>query len=186
MDREGTRSVKKIIVSILVLLTLGFGAGAYFFYFDTYHFDVVQPGILYRDGFQGMRRFENSYRQHLFKSVVNLQSDGDLIQYKNDIAAQREFLKLHNIAWFHIALKQKTAPTQEQIDAFVAFVKDPKNQPVLAHDSQGVIRMGMLAAVWQKEGMGFSFEQCAAAVKRFGHPESPELTAFIKRLYNKN
>ena len=178
--------MKKVIVAALLLLTLGFGAGAYFFYFDTYHFDVVQPGILYRDGFQGVRRFENAYRQHLFKSVINLQSDSDLVQYKDDIAAQREFLKQHNISWHHIAMKQKTAPTQEQIDEFVRLIKDPKNQPVLAHDSQGVIRMGMMAAVWQKEGMGFDYEQCLAAVKRFGHPESPELTAFVKRLYNKN
>lgn len=178
--------MRKVTVAALILLTLGFGSAAYFFYFDTYHFAIVQPGVLYRDGFQGMRRFENAYRQRPFKSVINLQSDGDHEQYKDDLAAQKQFLKEHNIAWYHISMKQKTAPTQEQMDEFVRLVKDPKNQPVFAHDSQGVIRMGMMVAVWQKEGMGYSYEQTMAAVNRFGHPESAELTAFIKKIYNKN
>jgi protein tyrosine phosphatase (PTP) superfamily phosphohydrolase (DUF442 family) len=178
--------MKKVIGAALVLLTLGFGAGAYFYYFDTYHFAIVQPGVLYRDGFQGMRRFENAYRQRPFKCVINLQSNEDHVQYKEDVAAQREFCKAHGIAWQHIPMKQKTPPTPGQIDEFLKLVRDVKNQPVLAHDSQGVIRMGMMVAVWQKEGMGYDYEQCMSAVKRFGHPESLELTEFIKKLYNKN
>lgn len=178
--------MRKLIVAILILLTLGFGAGAWFFYFDTYHFAIVQPGVLYRDGFQGMRRFENAFRQRPFKTVVNLQSDDDLIQYKDDIEKQKAFCTEHGIKWIHIPMKQKTAPTREQMDEFVRIVKDPANQPVFAHDSQGVIREGMMVAVWQKEGMGYDYEKCMAEIKLFKHKLYPELVDFIKKLYNKN
>ncbi|HLX59762.1 MAG TPA: hypothetical protein VKX17_00640 [Planctomycetota bacterium] len=178
--------MRKLIVVILILLTLGFGACAYYFYFDTYHFAIVQPGVLYRDGFQGMRRFENAYRQRPFKCVVNLQSDADLVQYKDDIAAEQAFCKERGIKWIHLPMKQKTAPTTEQMSDFVAIVKDAANQPVLAHDSQGVVREGMMVAVWQKDGMGYDFEKCVSEVKWFGHEHYTELLEFIRKLYNKN
>ena len=178
--------MRKVILAALILLTLGFGAGAYFYYFDTYHFAIVQPGVLYRDGFQGMRRFENAYRQRPFKCVVNFQSDSDLIQYKDDVEAAKAFCSAHGIKWIHMPMKQKTAPTPEQMIAFVAIVKDPVNQPVFSHDSQGVIREGMMVAVWQKEGMGYDYDQCMAAVRLFHHQPYPELMDFIKKLYNKN
>ncbi|MEI6231765.1 MAG: hypothetical protein WCT04_01830 [Planctomycetota bacterium] len=175
-----------VIVVALVLLTLGFGAGAYLYYFDTYHFAIVQPGVLYRDGFQGMRRFENAYRQRPFKTVVNFQSDADLIQYQDDVNQARAFCTARGIKWIHIPMKQKTAPTQEQMDTFVAIVKAPANQPVFSHDSQGVIREGMMVAVWQKVGMGYDYDTCMANVRLFHHQPYPELMDFIKKLYNKN
>ncbi len=178
--------MRKLIVAALILLTLGFGACAYFYYFDTYHFAIVQPGVLYRDGYQGLRRFENAYRQRPFKCVVNFQSDSDLVQYKESVDEQKAFCAAHGIKWIHIPMKQKTAPTPEQMDEFVKIVKDTANQPVFCHDSQGVIREGMMVAVWQKEGMGYDYEKCTAAVKLFGHPQYPELFDFIKKLYNKN
>src|SRR3982074_1001052 len=100
--------MRKVILAALILLTLGFGAAAYFYYFDTYHFAIVDPGVLYRDGFQGMRRFKNAYRQRPFKTVVNFQSDKDLEQYAEDIAEQKAFCAEHKIKWIHIPMKQKT------------------------------------------------------------------------------
>lgn len=178
--------MRKVIVAALLMLTLGFGACAYFFYFDTYHFAIVQPGILYRGGFQGMRRFENAYRQRPFKTLVNFQSDQDLEQYKDDEVKAQAFCKEHGIKWIHMPMKQKTPPTQEQIDEFVKIVKDPANQPVFCHDSQGVIREGMMVAVWQKIGMGYDYDTCMANVNLFHHQPYPELMDFIKKLYNKN
>ena len=178
--------MRKLIVAALVLLTLGFGACAYFFYLDTYHFAIVQPGVLYRDGFQGMRRFENAYRQRPFKTVINFQSDKDLNQYKDDVTKEQAFCKAHGIQWKHMPIVQRMPPTQDQIDEFLKIVKDPANQPVFCHDSQGVIREGMMVAVWQKFGMGYDYDTCMANVKLFHHEPYPELMGFIKKLYNKN
>src|SRR5450432_290257 len=104
---EGEHAMRTVIVAALVLLTLGFGACAYFFYFDTYHFAIVQPGTLYRGGFQGMRRFENAYRQRPFKTVVSFQSDQDLNQYKDDVEKEQAFCKTNGIQFIHMPMKQK-------------------------------------------------------------------------------
>lgn len=181
--------MRKVIVALLVLLTLGFGAAAYLLYFDTYHFAIVQPGVLYRDGFQGMRRFENAYRQRPFKTVVNFQSDQDVVQYQVDVDASRAFCVEHGIQWNHIPIKQHTPPTQVQIDAFLKIVRDPANRPVYCHDNQGVVREGMMVAVWQKEGMGYDYDACVAAIRFRSHASERDATAlmdFIKKLYNKN
>src|SRR5260221_4590330 len=149
----------------------GAGVGAYLYFFQTYHFAIVQENIFYRDGMQGMRRFRNAYRLHPFKCVINLQSDDDIAtKYREQVAEEQEFCKTNGINWRHIPMKQETPPTQQEIAEFLKIAGDSANQPVFVHDSQGVIREGMMVAVWQMERMGYDPARTEHEVRWFGHP----------------
>ena len=172
------RLALRIIIGML--LTGGTVAG-YFLLFDTYHFAVVEKDVLYRDGMQGMRRFRNAYRLHPFKSVINLQSDDDLAgKYREQVAEEQRFCSEHAIKWTHIPMQQETPPSPDQIAELLRLAGDPANQPALMHDSQGVIRVGMMVAAWQMEKMGFDPERALREIINWGHPTNEALVEFIK------
>ena len=64
---------------------------------------------------------------------------------------------------------------------FVKIVDDPKNRPVLVHDSQGVIREGMIVAVWQMERMGYDQNGCMSEFNWFGHSAKPEVQKVVQK-----
>jgi hypothetical protein len=170
-----------IIVAAVIFVAVA-GYGIYAFFFESYHFAVVQDGVFYRSGLQGLRRFHNTYRWHPFKCVINLQSESDLeTKYEEQAAEERMFCLEHGITYLRLPIKEKTPPTPEQAAQFLKWAGDPKNQPVLAHDSQGVIREGMMVALWQMEKMHYSKDEALKAIRWFGHDPSPVLLEFIKQ-----
>jgi hypothetical protein len=172
---------KAWIPIVIVILAAGGGVGGYYYFNDTYHFGIVQQSVLYRSGLQGMRRFENSYRQYPFKSVINVQSEKDVSgKYRDQVAEEKKFCEAHQIRYFHIPMDAETSPTAEQCSEFIKIVSDPANQPALVHDSQGVVREGMVVAVWQIEKMGYSPEQALKEINWYGHEKTDALTDFIK------
>jgi protein tyrosine/serine phosphatase len=177
--------MRTVVAVLLVVLTLAFAACAWLFYFDTLHLLVVEPGVLYRDGFDGMRHFENAYRQRPFKTVIDLQAEDDPEFSREEAMSERGFCKEHGIAWHSLPIRSKQVPTPEQMRQLVALVGNEAGRPVLVHDGNGVVAVGMMVAVWQKEGMGYPYERVLGSVRLFNHPEPTELYDFIKRLYNK-
>lgn len=180
--------MRKIWISIAIVLfaAAGIGAGGYYYYYypnETYHFGVVQPGVLYRSGLQGMRRFENTFRLYPFKSVINVQSDKDVTgKYREQVNEEKKFCGEHHIRYFHIPMDAETSPTPEQSTEIIDLVSDAQNQPALVHDSQGVVREGMIVAIWQMEKMGYTPEQCLKEINWYGHEEkSGALTEFIQK-----
>jgi hypothetical protein len=174
--------MKKIfMLAAVVGLAVGLSIGAYYYFCDTYHFGIVQPGVLYRSGLQGMRRFANAYRQHPFKCVINIQSQRDVdVQYHEQSEAEKRFCAEHQVHYIHIPMNPETPPTSEQVDAFIAAVSDPANQPALVHDSQGVIREGMMVAVWQMEKMNYDTARALREINWWGHGENRQLLEFVK------
>jgi len=148
---------------------------------DTYHFAVVEPGALYRDGLQGLRRFRNAYQLHPFKAVLNLQSDADLEgAYKEQVAEEKLFCTERGIRWFHIPMERETPPAPKQVAEMLRIVGDPANQPVFMHDSQGVVRAGMMVAAWQIERMDYDPERALEEVLWWGHRPNAVLLAYIR------
>lgn len=177
--------MRTFVAILLLLVTAAFGACAWLYYFDAPYFVVVQPGVLYRDGFTGIRQFQNAYRQRPFKSVIDLRAPDDPAFNSEELLNERKFCEQNRIAFYSIPLRQKTAPSAEQSKQFLEIVGGSFNQPVLMHDRDGILSVGMLAALWQKESMGYPYEKTLAAVRLFNLPEPVELNLFIKRLYNK-
>ena len=82
------------------------------------------------------------YRQGI-RAIVSL-TERSLKQEK---AVQH---KIHRFVYRHIPVRDETAPTVEQIDAFVAFVSEmnARNKSVLAHCAGGYGRTGTMLACY--------------------------------------
>ena len=67
-------------------------------WFMTYHLEVVQEGVLYRDGNRGMREFKNAVRKVKPKTVVCLIDDAELADAgKSMFAQEMKYLGDRNI-----------------------------------------------------------------------------------------
>lgn len=176
--------MRTVVAILLIIITLAFGVCAWMFYFDTPFLLVVQPGVLYRDGFTGIRRFENAYRRRPFKTVISLVTDEPNVS-REELTAARAFCKEKKIAFYSIPTRLKSQPTSDEIKQFLSIVGNPEVQPVLMIDGNGIQKVGLFAAIWQKEGMGYPYEKTLAAIHIFDSPDATELIDYIKRLYHK-
>ena len=169
---------------LAILIGLAF---AYFFYFQTYHFAVVQDGVLYRMGMRDTRELQNVLRQVHPKTVVCLVTDKEVQQGEHgDFQGEFAALQKNGITLIRIPMIEDHQPTQAQVDQFLKITTAKQNQPVIVHCAQGVIRTGMMVAAYQKDILGYNKEQALAAVNIFGkgHQRADEVTAFINDYYD--
>ena len=68
-----------------------------------------------------------------------------------------------------LPMEPEMPATQDQIRAWLRIMDDPANLPVLVHCQHGVIRTGMMVAVFQVARRGVLPEQAYEDMPRFGH-----------------
>ena len=167
------------IVIALVVLACVF---VWWQWFMTYHLEVVQEGVLYRDGNRGMREFKNAVRKVQPKTVVCLIDDTELADTRKPMFAQEvEFLTNRNIKLERVKVELGGWPTEAQINQFLEVMADKNNHPVLLHCAQGVRRTGMMVAAYQEAVLGYTDEQAEAAIEWFGRKPTSATIAEVKR-----
>jgi protein tyrosine phosphatase (PTP) superfamily phosphohydrolase (DUF442 family) len=156
-----------IALAILVL------AGAAFLiwrqFFDAYHFAVVQPGVLYRDGVRDMRTFQIAMRKAPIKTIVSL-VDADE-QQKEPFLAEKAWCQTHGVTLVQVPVTLGGWPDSGQIKEFLSIVNDPARQPVMVHCAQGVRRTGMMVAAYEISIQGLSADQAKQKIQTFGHSQ---------------
>ena len=157
-----------IVSSVLVLA----GFLAWRQWYETYHFAVVDPGRLYRDGNRGPREFATMLRRAKPKTVVCLIDDQELVDpTKPEFAAEMDALKREGIGVERVPVKLGGWPTNDDVRRFLAVATDADKQPVLVHCAQGVRRTGMMVAAYQESVLGYDRERAKREIMRFGHSE---------------
>jgi protein tyrosine/serine phosphatase len=155
-------------LAILLVMT----AGAYFWANRTYHFAVVDPGVLYRDGNRGISEFATAIRKSQSKTVVSLIDDEELNDPKKpQFKAEAEWCAQHDVHQERIPVKLGGWPSAADINRFLAIVAVPTNQPVLVHCAQGVRRTGMFVAAYEMSVQNFDKNKATAAIQTFGHSD---------------
>src|SRR4051812_20288539 len=160
VDEKATRLRRKmspiaiVIIVSSVLVLAGFLAWRQ--WYETYHFAVVDPGKLYRDGNRGPREFATMLRKAKPKTVVCLVDDDELVDpAKPEFAAEMDALKRQGITVERVAVRLGGWPTNEDVRRFLDVATNATKQPVLVHCAQGVRRTGMMVAAYQESVLGY-------------------------------
>jgi protein-tyrosine phosphatase len=174
-----------LIVAALAL-AVGVGVYVFLFYIQTYHFAVVTPGVLYRMGVRDQRELETTIRRVHPKTVVCLVTDKEVNDPSEAFQAEFSILKADGIWLVRIPVPWGGPPSRAQVDEFLHIVKDQRNQPVIVHCAQGVIRTGMMVAAYEKNMLGYSRQQALDAVQIFGKGKgrADEVKKFIHSYYD--
>jgi protein tyrosine phosphatase (PTP) superfamily phosphohydrolase (DUF442 family) len=155
---------------------------AYWWGNRTYHFAMVDDGILYRDGNRGMTEFASAVRKSHAKTVVSLIDDDELNDAnKPQFKKEADFLSRMNVRQERISVKLGGWPSGDDLKRFLAIVADPTNRPVLVHCAQGVRRTGMFVAAYQQTALHYDKTKAKDGIQTFGHSDRTvdDVKAFI-------
>ena len=143
----------------------------------TYHFRVVTPGVLYRDGMRNPSQFARSCSRAGIKTVVSVIGHGEVVSER--FAPAIEECRKNGMRTECLGVNIGGWPDTQAIRQFLEIVSDPQRRPVLVHCREGVRRTGMVVAAYQMSILGFTREQAKAAMEQFGH--SARTVADVKR-----
>lgn len=167
IHRASWRNRTFALLAVLVVTAGGFLVWQNFF--QTYHFVVVDPGKVYRDGNRSVREFKNALRKSSPRTIVVIIDDEEY--------NQPEFVEARNLAanrgmgYHWIKIKAGAYPTPAQVREFLAIATDPSKQPILYHDDEGIRRAGMMMAAYQMSAMGFDRTRAKSSIQAFGHSD---------------
>jgi len=108
------------------------------------------------------------------KTVIDLQIDGP--------SNEGNIVQAAGMKFFRIGMTTKQAPTDAQVEQFLAIVNDPANQPVFVHCAGGRHRTGTMTAVYRMTFDGWNAQQAYSEMKQYhfeGFPDHPVLRNYV-------
>src|SRR5262245_44307990 len=122
------------------------------------NFGVIWEGRLTRSGLPNRDSGWKWLRQHGTKGIVTFIPDDDV-----DYAGYGFTSVLES----PLDDDGESPPTQRQAERFLAFIQDPKNQPVHIHCAKGRDRTGLMAALARFAVDGWSLDRALAEARTF-------------------
>jgi protein tyrosine/serine phosphatase len=164
--------VTKVTTPLVVALVI-VAAGAWVLWrakWQTYHFAVVDSGVLYRDGNRGLRELEHAIGRGRIRTIICLIDDSELSdKQKPEFAEEMVWAKQNGLRIERIPIQLGGWPTADNVRQFLSVVSDKANQPVLVHCAQGVRRTGMMVAAYQRKVLGWDAAKTRDVILTFGH-----------------
>ena len=151
MEKVKVTSSKKSLLGVACcILFLATVASAYTAYQTKilYHFREVDPGRLYRTGSLSWKGLEKVHRMIGIKTIINLRSESEMSE-GSWYQMEKKFAMENGINLVNIPLPPDTPPKSDQTKQFLNIVTNPAMLPVLIHCDYGVIRTGMMVAVYK-------------------------------------
>ncbi|MFQ5844199.1 MAG: tyrosine-protein phosphatase, partial [Planctomycetota bacterium] len=179
-DGRGLGRRQRIRFVLLGGLLLG-GALVWHHQARPYHFEAVAEGVLYRSGTLGASGLAGVLERYRVRTVVNLRSEaesaGDWHREEARVCAD------HGVALVDMPMRPETPPTPEQVATWLRLLDDPEAQPILVHCEHGVVRTGMMVAVYEMEYRRRAGGDVLATLPMFGHelyvPRRARMREFI-------
>ena len=142
----------KPTLSIPVIL---FIVGGFVWHHKTqpYHFQVVEPGILYRSGWMKPGDTDKIMNKYGIRTVVNLCMP-DESTYLENYKDEQRICQKNDVTIIHIPMPGNTPPAEEQTALWLNLLNDKNRLPILVHCAQGATRTGVMVAVYQMEFLG--------------------------------
>jgi len=169
-----------VACSILVLGTVAAISHAVSRHQTLYHFDTVNPGKLYRSGTLSRKGLEKAHTLTGFKTIINFRTEEETKEgfwYAEEQAFARE----QGVQLVNLPMLPEVPPNADQIRQFLSVVTNPERLPVLIHCEMGVIRTGMMVAVYRVSVLKEPNSTVLAELPMFGHnlDEHPAMKDFI-------
>ena len=158
-----------VLIALAVSAVLGTGFFIWRTYFDTYHYAVVDPGVLYRDGYRTTREFNLAIKNAKAATVISLLDEKEYAKPPHN--EWFDFIRRSDIRGIAIGVKLGGWPTTEQVNQFLNEVATPNRRPVLVHCAQGIRRTGMFVAAYQMTVLKWDRQRTKDAILRFGHSD---------------
>jgi len=177
-----TSSKKSLIGVACCILFLAMLASAYTVYQrkTLYHFKPVDPGKLYRSGTLSWQGLEKVHSMVGIKTIINLRSESEMNE-GSWYQMEKKFTKEKGINLVNIPLLPDTPPKPDQTKHFLDIVTNPAMLPVLVHCEIGVIRTGMMVAVYKVAVLKEPNSKVLEDLPMFGHTldKRPAVKEFI-------
>jgi tyrosine-protein phosphatase SIW14 len=147
-------------------------------------FRTVESGTLYRSAWPGPAALRYALNRYAIRTVVNLCAAGDPPHPASDPEEAR-ICRERGVTFLNLEIPPDTPPTPEQQAAWLALLRDPARHPVLVHCEHGVVRTGMMVAMFQVAFQGLTGEEAWRRLPQFGHdfmkPERDDVRDFVRR-----
>ena len=177
MTTERAATGSRLLLGLIAAGVVAVAAAgwAWFNYGQTYHYAVVQEGVLYRAGNRSMREFATACRKTRPKTIVCLLTEREM--QREPFNCEAEFCRRNGIRFDPIPAGRWV--TGQDVRRFLQIVSNKENQPVLVHCAQGVRRTGMMVAAYQRSELHYDKAKATATILAFGHKGS--VIADLKR-----
>jgi len=161
------------VVGSLLAITLVVGAALVMRHRNgPKHLRTVTSGVLYRSGQLTPEQLEDVVSRYGVRTVVNLRSENE--RTRGDWYA-REVGQTDALGVRLVDLPMDTGypPSDAVLAGWLEVLDDPDAAPILVHCEYGVIRTGIMVAVYEIERLGASNAEALRRIDRFGR-EFPE------------
>jgi len=109
----------------------------------NYRFYTLTDGEIFRSGTIPPKVLLKKIKQYNIRTVIDFR--------KHDDAILNEKNTLDRIHVRYINLPSNQVPSDENIDAFLSILDNPKSRPILMHCQHGVGRAGAFSAIYRME-----------------------------------
>jgi protein tyrosine/serine phosphatase len=147
---------RRRLLPLLLILAL---AGASGCARVLYNFGSIQEDRIYRSAQPSPLFLRWLVAHHGIRSLVNLR--GSTPGHESAFAA-RNGLRL-----FSFSLSASRPPSEEEVERFLAILKDPENHPVLVHCRRGVDRTGYMLGIYRVDVLGWDADRAAREMNRY-------------------
>jgi protein tyrosine/serine phosphatase len=118
------------------------------------HLLTVAPSVLYRSATLPPEQLDDVIDRYGIRTVVNLRS-----QLENDQAwhsAQAQRLHAKGVRLVDLPINSGFPPSSASLEGWLELLDDSESHPILVHCEYGVVRTGVMVAVYQMEVLGRS------------------------------
>jgi protein tyrosine/serine phosphatase len=164
---KSRRQIATIAVAALVLVGAVIGGLVWHHQASPNHFLTVTPGVLYRSGLLRSQNLEYVFDKYGIKTVVNLIDPGP--KNAQQLGEEMRIAAERGVRFVDMPMVPETPPSDEQLASWLALIDDPNNHPVLVHCKHGVVRTGMMVAVYEVEYLDRENRDILEDIPMFGH-----------------